>query len=158
MTTRSREAPLQEVASQCYGVRARVLNRVITSVYDDALRAIGLRTSQFNILAMLGANDDASPRDVEKVLCLEQSTVSRNLAILRRNGWVDARPDEGDHRALVYRLSPAGREKMKEAMPFWRKAQKRARAVLGEKGTGAFVEVADRVWGGVDDRAPTRPR
>jgi DNA-binding MarR family transcriptional regulator len=156
--TRPRKPPFQDVADQCIGVRVRVLNRVLTSVYDDALRPTGLRTSQFNILAMLGTNDEATPRDLEEVLCLEQSTVSRNLAILRRNGWVDARPDEADHRALVYRLSPAGREKMKEAMPFWRKAQKRVRAVLGEKGADAFVEVADRVWGSVDDRAPTRPR
>jgi DNA-binding MarR family transcriptional regulator len=156
--TRPRKPPFQDVADQCIGVRVRVLNRVLTSVYDDALRPTGLRTSQFNILAMLGTNDEATPRDLEEVLCLEQSTVSRNLAILRRNGWVDARPDESDHRALVYRLSPAGHEKMKEAMPLWRRAQKRAREVLGELGTGAFLRVADHVWGELDERAPTRSR
>lgn len=158
MSTKRAGPDFNVFAEECIGVRARLLNRVITSIYDDAFRPIDLRMTQFNILAMLGTIGDASPRDVENILALEQSTVSRNLSILRRNRWVETVPDEEDHRAVLYRLTPAGREKMKQAEPRWREAQTRARKTLGREGATQLVGAADRVWTSLDQRAPTKSR
>jgi hypothetical protein len=40
----------KRVRSACLGFRARLLSRVITAVYDDALAEMGLKVSQFSVL------------------------------------------------------------------------------------------------------------
>ena len=41
---------LDRVAGECIAVRVRLINRVITALYDAALRPHGVRVSQGNIL------------------------------------------------------------------------------------------------------------
>ena len=41
---------IKRVGSECLGFRARLLSRVITAVYDDALAEMGLKVSQFSVL------------------------------------------------------------------------------------------------------------
>src|SRR5882724_1755661 len=38
------------ISRTCIAVRLRLLNRVVTNFYDDALRPLGLKVSQLNIL------------------------------------------------------------------------------------------------------------
>ena len=38
------------IARTCVAARMRLLNRVVTNFYDDALRPLGLKISQLNIL------------------------------------------------------------------------------------------------------------
>ncbi len=44
------QSMIDKVASECVAVRLRMLNRVITNIYDDALRPLDLKVSQMNIL------------------------------------------------------------------------------------------------------------
>ena len=39
------------IAKTCIAVRMRMLNRLVTNVYDEALRPLGLKVSQMNILS-----------------------------------------------------------------------------------------------------------
>ena len=51
------------IVRDCIAVRLRLLNRVVTNLYDDALRPLGLKTSQLNILtstAKLGPESASS--------------------------------------------------------------------------------------------------
>jgi hypothetical protein len=43
------QAMIDKVASECVAVRLRMLNRVVTNIYDDALRSLDLKVSQMNI-------------------------------------------------------------------------------------------------------------
>ncbi len=65
------------ITRDCLAVRLRLLNRVITSVYDEALRPLGIRVSQMNILIAVAAFGPVMPKDVCKVLKIEASTMSR---------------------------------------------------------------------------------
>ena len=40
------------IARSCIAVRLRLLNRVVTNLYDDALRPLGLKVSQLNLLVV----------------------------------------------------------------------------------------------------------
>jgi hypothetical protein len=48
----SKEAS-KRIARECIAVRVRLLNRVITSLYDDALRPLGITVSQLNLLVAI---------------------------------------------------------------------------------------------------------
>ena len=52
---------VDRVAGECIAVRVRLINRVITSIYEEALRPHGIRISQGNILVVVAKMGQARP-------------------------------------------------------------------------------------------------
>ena len=126
---------MDKVASECVAVRLRMLNRVITNIYDDALRSLDLKVSQMNILVAAAKMGTARPIEVCEHLHLDVSTLSRNVERMKARGWLEVVPDE-DGRAQPFRLTPQGRKLLEQAVPAWSKAQQQVKKVLGDE----FVE------------------
>jgi DNA-binding MarR family transcriptional regulator len=129
------QAMIDKVASECVAVRLRMLNRVITNIYDDALRSLDLKVSQMNILVAAAKMGTARPSEVCDHLHLDVSTLSRNVERMKARGWLEVVPDE-DGRAQPFRLTPQGRKLLETAVPAWSEAQQRVKKVLGD----GFVE------------------
>jgi len=108
------ESAAAEIARDCVAVRWRRLNRVITNLYDDALRPLGLKVSQMNLLVAAERMGVAEPSQVSQLLQIELSTLSRNLERLRARGWIEAVPDR-DARVHPFRVTDAGREMIRQA-------------------------------------------
>src|SRR3954468_17999595 len=96
------------ISRTCIAVRLRLLNRVVTNVYDDALRPLGLKVSQLNILTVAAKLGLARPAQVCDILQLDASTLSRNVKPLQARGWLEVVPED-DGRAQPFRLTPQGR-------------------------------------------------
>ena len=129
------QAMNDKVASECVAVRLRMLNRIVTNIYDDALRSLGLKVSQMNILVSAAKMGTARPIDVCEYLHLDVSTLSRNVERMKARGWLEVVPDE-DGRSQPFRLTPKGRELLEMAVPAWSKAQQQVEKILGN----GFVE------------------
>jgi len=129
------QAMIDKVASECIAVRLRMLNRVITKIYDDALRSLDLKVSQMNILVAAAKMGTARPIEVCEHLHLDVSTLSRNVERMKARGWLEVVPDE-DGRAQPLRLTPQGRKLLETAVPAWSEAQQQVKKVLGD----GFVE------------------
>ncbi len=71
------------IARTCVAARMRLLNRVVTNFYDDALRPLGLKISQLNILIATAKLGEARPAEVCEILQLDTSTLSRNVERMR---------------------------------------------------------------------------
>jgi DNA-binding MarR family transcriptional regulator len=138
------ESTAEEIARDCVAVRLRLLNRVITNVYDDALRPLGLKVSQMNILVVAARLGVAEPSQVCRMLQIDLSTLSRNLERLRARGWIESVPDR-DARVHPFRVTRQGRELLEQAYPLWEKAQQRAIDLLGEDGVTLLAHVARRL-------------
>ncbi len=121
------------IAATCIAVRLRRLNRVVTNLYDDALRPLNLKASQLNILVVAAKLGLARPAQVCDFLQLDTSTLSRNVERMRARGWLEVVPDE-DARAQPFRLTPQGKRLIEKAFPAWERAQRRAIEVLGDQG------------------------
>ncbi|WP_259294873.1 MarR family winged helix-turn-helix transcriptional regulator [Paraburkholderia sp. DHOC27] len=96
----------------------------MTSVYDEALRPIGLKITQFSLLRALERLEAATYTEVAAEVALDKTTISRNLKILIDSGWVVVSADE-DARYKVAQLSPAGKKLLRRAEPHWEVAQKK---------------------------------
>ena len=107
-------APADTIARDCFAVRLRLLNRVVTNVYYDALRSLNLKVSQLNILVAAAKLGLAGPAVVCELLKLDASTLSRNVERMRANGWLETVPD-ADARAQPFRLTAAGRKLLDRA-------------------------------------------
>ena len=126
---------IDKVAGECVAVRLRMLNRVITNIYDNALRPLDLKVSQMNILVAAAQMGTVRPLDVCEYLHLDVSTLSRNVDRMKARGWLEVVPDK-DGRAQPFRLTPQGRKLLEKAVPAWRGAQQQVKKVLGN----GFVE------------------
>jgi DNA-binding MarR family transcriptional regulator len=114
-------AMLQDPAHcACAGLRRAA--RAVTQHYDDALRPVGLRSTQFTLLATLRKTGPVALTALADLAVLDRTTLARNLAVLRRAGLVRVRPGP-DARVRMIRLTEAGAARLQRAMPRWRQAQ-----------------------------------
>ena len=135
---------IEAIAASCIAGRLRLLNRVVTNIYDDALRSLDLKVSQMNILVAAAKLGVARPAEVCDILELDTSTLSRTVDRMVENGWLEIVPDE-DGRSQPFRLTAAGRRLLKRALPAWEEAQAEAKKLLGDDGLRLLDAAVGRV-------------
>jgi DNA-binding MarR family transcriptional regulator len=117
-------------ASSCIATRVRQLSRIITRVYDDAMRPLGITASQFTLLTQLAQRDGITAVEIGFTLDIEKSTLSRNLKRLLALSLINMDPPAG-RRGRGLHLTAKGQSVIKDAYPVWMAAQQRAVGVLG---------------------------
>jgi DNA-binding MarR family transcriptional regulator len=135
---------VDRIAANCIAVRLRLLNRVVTNLYDEALRPLGLKVSQLNVLVVAAKLGVARPARVSELLHLDLSTLSRNVDRMMAKGWLEAVPEQ-DARTQPFRLTAQGRRLLERAAPAWEKAQEQAAELLGEPGVALLDEAAGKL-------------
>jgi DNA-binding MarR family transcriptional regulator len=124
---------INTIARKCIAARLRLVNRVITGLYDNAFRPLGVKASQFNILIVAGKLGLARPAEVCAILRLDTSTLSRNVERMRAQGWLEVVSSE-DAREQPFCLTTQGKQLLEKAAPAWKHAQQEAERLLGEDG------------------------
>lgn len=146
MATVKTRPTIDTIAGECIAVRLRMLNRVVTNIYDEALRPLGLKVSQMNILVAAARMGTARPAAVCERLHLDVSTLSRNVERMKARGWLEVVPEE-DGRAQPFRLTARGRKLLEKAAPAWKEAQTRVKVLLGRKIVKLLDEAVRRLEG-----------
>ena len=125
-----------ERLSPCVCSALRMVTRAVTQLYDDALRPSGLRVTQFSILATLAHRGEANLRQLGDALALDQTTLTRSLTLLERDGVIERVPHP-DGRFKAMRLTAKGTRALAVARPLWAQVQGRVLRELGTKGWAA---------------------
>ncbi len=128
--TRTWQQKIDLMARQCLALKVRMLNRVVSGIYDDALRPFGLKVSQMNILVATAKFGVAHPGPMSKLLELDPSTLSRNVERMRARNWIEPVPAP-DGREQPFRLTPTGERLLQKIAPVWEAAQRQAAKLLG---------------------------
>ena len=137
---------IDTIAKSCIAVRMRMLNRVVTNIYDEALRPLSLKASQMNVLVVTARLGLARPSQVCGLLHLDVSTLSRNVKPLQSHGWLEVVSDE-DARTQPFRLTPQGQRLIEQALPAWETAQRQAEELLGRDGVALLDRTAKKLGG-----------
>lgn len=133
-----------EIAQGCLLTRTRRISRVVTAIYDEALRPFGVNAPQFSLLILIAKLNGASRAEIGRANHQERSTLTRNLALLLAEGWIEeVVPKGGRGRPIL--ITDEGREVLMSAGGAWRSAQAKARQLLGDEGASAIIGVADRL-------------
>ncbi len=138
------EQAAAQMADECLAMRARMISRTITAIYDSALRETGATAGQLTILAVVLRRGPISPGDVAAHLNIEKSTMSRNSHRMKQNGWLDSKLG-ASAREQELSITRAGRRLLERAAPKWREAQERASDALGTVGVRAIHKAADAI-------------
>jgi DNA-binding MarR family transcriptional regulator len=103
----------------------------VSRLYDEELRGVGLRTTQYSLLRQLSRAGEVRQGDLGELTSLDETTLTRNLRPLVDHGWVAIRPG-ADRREKLISITDLGTAKLKEARPAWERAQERMQALLPE--------------------------
>jgi DNA-binding MarR family transcriptional regulator len=116
----------------CACSNLRRASRAVTQLFDSYFDEVGLKATQFTVLAALNWSDEKPPTigELADTLVLEQSSLSRNLAVLDRLGFIRLVPGEDDRRERIVSLTRTGRAALARGFPIWRKAQAAIAAAL----------------------------
>ena len=125
----------------CACANLRRATRLVTQLYEDALRPAGITGPQFTLLQALKLAPGISQKQLGEMLGTDSTTLTRTLAPMRKRGWLDSRP-ASDRRALRLGLSKSGERKYEMTLPYWQAAQKRLKQALGETRWKGLIDAA----------------
>jgi DNA-binding MarR family transcriptional regulator len=128
----------------CLCLASRRAARTLTRAFDRQLRPHGIRATQFSMLTVLLLRGPSTITELAEFLGVERTTLTRNLALVEREGWVDIRAGE-DPRSRIVTATKKGRSVAMAAQAAWRRAQKAATAAIGKDGVEALHALARNV-------------
>jgi DNA-binding MarR family transcriptional regulator len=130
------------MTADCLCFRVRRTSRVLTRIYEDALRPLGIHATQLtllNAIAMVSSGGGGT-RQLAEVLAMDATTLSRNLRPLVGDGLVELSMLPGRRR--VVRLSRRGEQLLEQALPRWEAAHARVLEALGAEDA---IDLRDRL-------------
>ena len=125
--------------TNCSCASLRRATRIVTQIYDAALKPTGLKVTQFTLLMTIQKSGELPMKQLADALGMERTTLTRNIKPLVKRGFVEIE-NEDDRRVRRVRLTAAGAEVLIAAHPSWEKAQAKIVQGLGIKRWGALNE------------------
>jgi len=120
-------------ALPCACQNLRRVTRLVTRIYDQELRNADIEITQFGLLTALAIVGEANQKALSTGFAMDSTTLTRTLALLRKQGWIHVRPGK-DRRERVFRLTDVGKRQIAMAQPYWQAAERRLRKALGPSG------------------------
>jgi DNA-binding MarR family transcriptional regulator len=125
--------------------------RAVTLLYDNAFKSSGLLSTQLNVLHVIYKSDSIRISHLAKELGMDRTTLTRNLSILERQGFIKISPGK-DNRTRIITITSKGRTTAAKAIPLWNDVQRKVKQQMGEtlwnelmKNLSQFVKVADQL-------------
>ncbi|HEY8889698.1 MAG TPA: MarR family winged helix-turn-helix transcriptional regulator [Clostridium sp.] len=125
--------PNKENTQSCACGNLRKTTRTITQFYDKMLLPTGLRSTQCLLLLDISLNENVSVSNLGSILLMDQSTVTRNVELLRKSGYIDIKKEEQDSRKKCITITNKGLKKLEEALPIFKSAQSKIEDGIGKE-------------------------
>lgn len=125
-------AVVSQVPATCMGMHVRRASRIMTQVYDSALRPVGLVLNQFTLLVSIHLLESTPITRLAQELFADQTTLTRNLKLLEKRGLVAIELGE-DRRVKLVSLTAEGQAVLAQALPLWEQAQAEVMQHFGQQ-------------------------
>src|SRR5260370_9204098 len=100
----------------CNFFAVRSAARHVSQFYDQFLAPIGLRTTQFSILAMLKRRGPLTINALANDMVMDRTTLGRNVLPLERDGLIRIEPIASDRRPKELHLTNTGEKLLQAAL------------------------------------------
>jgi len=119
------------VSADCNCLAVRAAARHVTQHYDQYLAPVGLRTSQFSILAKLKRAGPLTINALAEDMVMDRTTLGRNILPLQRDGLIRVRRASADRRAKELQLTEEGVRRYRAGVNGWLAAQTKFETAFG---------------------------
>lgn len=128
----------------CAAFTLRKTARVVTQMYDNALRAGGLRSTQFTILVGVYRLQPVPIGKLATFILMDPTTMTRSIALMQEQGMVEV-SERGARREKLVRITAKGERALARTAPLWRAVQTNFEAALGVTEWSNLRRQLDRV-------------
>ena len=132
----------------CLCHHLRKADRVVRQIYDEALRPLGLKATQFTLLNAILLREPVKQNVLAECTVTDRTTLTRNLSSLERQGLVQCQQG-ADRRVKEISLTLKGTQLLTESYPYWEKAQTKTEKLLGKEELSQLLtelnEVTDKL-------------
>ena len=137
-------AQARKTGRDCVCNNLRRATRVVTKLYDEALKPSGLKTTQFGLLSSLMALGTSTLSELAGETVVDRTTLTRNLEILEARGLIVTKEGD-DRRERHLMLTDKGVAAVTAAQPLWQAAQSRALEMIGRVNWDASAPILRRI-------------
>lgn len=125
-------ARIIQIGQTCAGFNLRKATRVLTQLYDEALRPTGLRVTQFMLLAAIRGQEPVTVQRLATSVVMDRTTLTRGLQPLEKQGLIRVEPGE-DRRERQVSLTARGHTTLAHALPHWEAIEARITKTVGKQ-------------------------
>lgn len=130
----------QDLWSLCSNSAVRRAARQLGQLYDDAMAPLGLKGTQFTLMAQIAHLEAPALKQLADALVMDLSALGHTLKPLTRDGLVELLPDERDKRVKRVRLTTLGTARYRAGAALWKQAQARFDQAFGVERSKALRE------------------
>lgn len=128
----------------------RKASRRISQFYDAALAPVGIKSTQYSILAELERNGGVSMCELADAMVMDRSTLGHNLRPLQRESLLQLRLAVDDRRKRLVVLTQKGKSTLQRARRLWRTAEGRFEKVFGKRHAAALRAILLSIAGNAE--------
>ena len=110
----------------------RKSSRLVNQFYEARLSELNLKSGQFSILRAVNFKQPTTNKELQGILVIDQTTLTRNLKPLFRDGYLKLSADPDDARVKLISHTSQGKALYESALPIWKKAQEDIAEKLGQ--------------------------
>ena len=122
----------------CLTFNLQRATRSLMRGFEAAAKDSGLTTPQFTTLSLIDGFRDMTVTQIAEQMGTDRTTLTRNLAVMARKGWIDEVEAE-DARLHVWQLTDSGRATLAAALPIWRHYQAGLVDRIGAQGAQSLL-------------------
>lgn len=134
----------------CACANLRKAARSVTQAYEKKMEPTGLKVTQYYMLVNIARHDKISISNLGDIMLLDQSTVTRNVNVLKNSGYVDIARDISDSRTKSVSITDIGLAKLEEATPIWLQIQGKIEKEIGQEKYQDLLETLKQLQGAIE--------
>ncbi|MBL8176827.1 MAG: winged helix DNA-binding protein [Bryobacterales bacterium] len=140
----------------CLCATLRRATRVVTQLYEEAFRPLGLTAPQYTVMAVLTFGGPMPHTRLGELLATDATTLTRTLQLMTRNGWIETATGQ-DRRQRIVSLTGEGAAIFERAKPVWQAVQQKLYQAYGTAEWSRLFTLVDRATeGALHVLGPTR--
>ena len=129
---------------KCHAFNLRQASLAVTALYDKHMERAGVTIQQFSLLWHIKELSPISVTHLAEAMNLDRTTLSRNLALLKRKGFWEEVPSPGRQRQI--QLTPDGLNIFMNAQRAWQTAQDELEERLGRENVTQLESLLSPLW------------
>ena len=120
------------VPKTCLMFNFREACRLLSQIYEEQLKTIGLYSAQYCLLVSLKLQGSKKISSLARNIGLDRTTLTRNLSLLVEKSWVTYEKSS-DSRQKIVTITEEGEKILNLAFPIWENVQNMFIEELGNK-------------------------
>jgi DNA-binding MarR family transcriptional regulator len=135
----SYETPDYQSCLSCTGFTLRKASRAVSQLYNEILRPVGIRGTQYSLLVAVKLSGPVLMTKLAEYAVMDRTTLTRNLEILEKQGFVNISSGD-DRRTRMVTITKEGLSMLVKAYPLWEQTQARIRETMSPECMNALME------------------